>query len=425
MNPSSIPSHSGSNGSSIIKQNIQSCVTDRLRKYALIVTSIFCSIVAIAMVAIVACGFTQPAILACLLISLIVAGVMLVLMVRHIRETRPVLPSGFLSVIKREFPTVIYELVVQERLNLQELRAVLLGLSSGVFTFPSIACQKKVERFGLERLQKGCEGIELPDLEKILLKNCPFYFVNKFIQLGPKEFPEAENMDPALYWVSRTGFSSTCNTVFDPYVWLLAHVVTQQEYEMLLSHAKDSTWDQIRETFVKGELRNRLGALIDTVDIEYFDTKRDSLKACLGGLGFTWLLYLCKHGVCWEQLQLFKEIESRDINFIAMFDVSSRGMTTTKLIYAIAPYIDENKEEFDPFISLITWDQWIQEYKNNKHNRRWRFFKGTMNFLNKQSKHILKYDDIPGSPSYSIDNRTGRRTLDYGPFDDGKNQEIE
>ncbi|WP_434678287.1 DUF1389 domain-containing protein [Chlamydia crocodili] len=304
------------------------------------------------------------------------------------------------------------------------MRAVILGLSSGTFTFPSIACQEKVERFGLERLQKGCEGIELPDLEKILLKNCPFYFVNKFIQLGPKEFPEAENMDPVLYWVSRTGFSSTCNTVFDPNVWLLANVVTQEEYEMLLIHAKNSTWDQVRETFVRGELRNRIEALIVTADVEHFDTQRESLKLCVGGLGFTWLLYLCKHGVCWEQLQLFREIECRHINFISMFDVSSRSMVTTRLIYSIASYIDENKE-FDPFIALITWEEWINEYENNKNNRRWRFFDGTTKFVNKQSKRVLKYNQVPETPSYSIDSRTGKRTLDYDPSDSGKDQEIE
>ncbi|MEF9497449.1 DUF1389 domain-containing protein [Chlamydia sp. 04-14] len=62
------------------------------------------------------------------------------------------LPSGFLNVIKKEFPEILYELIVQQRLTLQELRAVITGLSSGVFTFPSRKCQEKVERFGLERL---------------------------------------------------------------------------------------------------------------------------------------------------------------------------------------------------------------------------------------------------------------------------------
>ncbi|MEF9520123.1 DUF1389 domain-containing protein [Chlamydia crocodili] len=407
MNLISTPSHSGSNEFPIIKQNSQSCLTDKLRKYALVTTSIFCSAVAIAMVAIVACGFIQPIILACLLVSLIVAGVMLVLMTRHIRDMRPVLPSGFLNVIKKEYPEALYNLIIQERLTLQELRVVLSGLSSGTFTFPSSKCQKKLERFGFERLQKACEGIQLPDLEKILLKNCPFYFVNKFIQLGPKEFPEAENMDPEIYWVCRTGLDSTYNTAFDPDVWVLAHVVTQEEYEMLLMHAKNNTWDQVSEVFIAQELNPRLRKFIETANVEGFHIDRDML---LGGLILKWLLRLCKHGVCWKQLELFKEIECKHVNLFTLFDLAARNLNIMRLMLVIAPYIDENKEGFDPFITLITWEEWIREYEQIKGANF--FFGRTLKFLSKNSRKTLKDPPSFITPVYYINTHTGSRVLE-------------
>ncbi|MEF9497448.1 DUF1389 domain-containing protein [Chlamydia sp. 04-14] len=378
-----------------------------LRNHIIIIGSIFFSIASVALIAIVACGFTQPAILSCLLISLIVAGVMLILMVRHIRETRPVLPSGFLSVIKKEFPTVIYELVVQERLTLQELRAVLLGLSLGAFTFPSIACQEKVERFSLERLQKACEGIQLPDLEKILLKNCPLYFVNKFIQLGPKEFPEAENMDPEIYWVCRTGLDSIYNTAFDPDTWVLAHVITQEEYEMLLMHAKNNTWDQVKKTFIAKELNPRLKKFIEVADVEGFTIDREML---LSSLPLASILRLCKHGVCWKQLELFKEVECKYINFFTLFELASRNLNAMKLMLVIAPHINENKKEFDPFITLVTWEEWIQEYKKIKAPSF--FFANTLKFLSKKSGKILKHPLPFETPVYSTNIHTGERVLE-------------
>ncbi|SYX09105.1 Protein of unknown function (DUF1389) [Chlamydia poikilotherma] len=103
--------------------------------------------------------------------------------------------------------------------------------------------QEKAEKFGLERLQIACRGIELLDLEDLLLTHCPFYLINEFIQLGPREFLELEDLDPSIYWLSRLGLSDSLDTVFHSYVWMFAQSTSQNEYEQLLLHAQNATWD--------------------------------------------------------------------------------------------------------------------------------------------------------------------------------------
>ncbi|WP_434694518.1 DUF1389 domain-containing protein [Chlamydia crocodili] len=320
-------------------------------------------------------------------------------------DMRHSLPSGFRSVIKKEFPAAVYDLVVQERLTLQELRAVILGLSSGTFTFPSIACQEKVERFGLERLQKGCEGIELPDLEKILLKNCPFYFVNKFIQLGPKEFPEAENMDPEMYWVSPTGLADSPDIALHPFIWILARVISKEEYETLLCHAQNNTWNEVSN--LTKEIKSRVKNSLKEYDVSGLGVKRTSLM-----VGSPWLLRLCKHGVCWNQLQLFNEVSSQSINLLNAFDYSFRGLNLQRLLFVTSSRLKEDSQDFDPGIALLTSEEWIKEYEKNRDKDDWKPFNGTIDLLNKRGKKIFIELDNEGLPvvfRYDMNKSTGER----------------
>ncbi|MEF9497447.1 DUF1389 domain-containing protein [Chlamydia sp. 04-14] len=362
------------------------------------------SVFAIALI----CGAAQPALIICLVISLVLTLVLLAISLRRYirREFGPALPEGFLSVIKKEFPTAIYELVVQERLNLQELRAVISGLSSGIFTFPSKRSREKVERFGLERLQSACEGVQLPDLEKILLKNCPFYLMNKFIQLGPKEFPKSVNLPPEVYWLSRLGLSDSHVVFFNFYVWILSQVVSKEEYETLLKHAKDSTWDQIKD--LTGGLRLRVREGVDNYFIEEVGLTKGSLKSLVGG---PWLLYLCKHGVCWEQLQLLKELDCSSVSLMDEFETSHRRTCLMKSYFSISPYVNESDiETFDSHVILFTFSEWKESLDLHKDKKDFCIYDETMTLLKKRSQSILREcdtdKDIPPLPERNINRET-------------------
>ncbi|XPI21411.1 DUF1389 domain-containing protein [Chlamydia crocodili] len=59
------------------------------------------------------------------------------------------------------------------------------------------------------------------------------------MQLVPKEFPEAANIDPEMYWVSPIGLSDHADIALHPFIWILARVISKEEYETLLHHAQN------------------------------------------------------------------------------------------------------------------------------------------------------------------------------------------
>ncbi|MEF9520119.1 DUF1389 domain-containing protein [Chlamydia crocodili] len=412
MNPIQTSPLPGSNASLILIRkdgDTKPCVTEKLRKCAVAIGSL--AFLA-TFTAFIIMGLTHFSIVLGLIISLVLSGVMLASLYRlylPCREKLPI-PSGFLSVIKQEFPKAIYDLTVQEKLTLQELRIILTGLSSKTFTFPSLECQEKIGRFGLERLQKACEGIQLPHLENLLLKHCPFYFIKTFIQIGPREFPEAENMNSEVYWLSRTGLTHRLDTAFHHYIWIFSKVVSKSEYETLLSHARNNTWDEASP--MVEEVRTRLIGRTPNEPVEHFHIDRAWLSRCFSQFSLEWLLYFCKHGVSWDQLQLIKQVECRDMIFLSMFNDANGGANLIRLILSIYPHIQEDHDEFDASIMLLTWEEWIDDYEKNKENRDWRFYDRTITFLNGRRGESLMRKEPPHIPIYSIDSTTGMRILE-------------
>ncbi|SYX09103.1 Protein of unknown function (DUF1389) [Chlamydia poikilotherma] len=414
MNPIQTSHPSGSNASLILMrkdEETKPCITDKLRKCALAIGSlVFLTLVA-TFTAFIILGLTHFSIVLGLIISLALSGVMLASLYRLYRPCREKLPipPGFLSVIKQEFPQEIYDLTIQERLTLQELRIVLTGLSSGTFTFPSPESQKKLERFGVERLQKACEGIQLPYLENLLLKRCPFYFIKTFIQIGPREFPEAENMDPEVYWLSRTGLTHCLDTAFHHYIWMFSKVVSKFEYETLLSHARNNTWDEA--SAMLEEVRTRLIDRTQNENVEHFHIDRVWLFSCFSHFSLEWLLYFCKHGVSWDQLQLIEQLECRDVILLSIFNGANGGANLIELILSIYPHIQEDHNEFDASIALLTWEEWIDHYEKHKEDSDWRFYDRTISFLNERRGESLIRKELPHIPIYSINRTTGMRIL--------------
>ncbi|MEF9520120.1 DUF1389 domain-containing protein [Chlamydia crocodili] len=385
---------------SVVKQDGRICLfLDILYKNSLLISSICCLFLSTVFMTLIAFGVTQPAIIVCLTVSFILSGMLSALILHRCatRDSRLPIPEGFRYVIRKHFPKVLYDLVIEKGITIQELRVVLSGLHSGYFTFPSTARDEKVKRFGLERLQKACEGIELPDLENLLLKHCPFYFMNKFIQLGPKNFPESENIPPAMYWFSHTGLSDRLDTICHPYIWILAQVISQDEYETLLLHAKKGTWFAVKdlEETVINKIRMHMRNIF--LDKSWVETER--LFTCIK---LPWLLYVCKHGVSWGQLKLFKEICYDDVKFLNKINRLGGGMNLMKLAATVAPYINENRKGFDPYITLLTWNEWREDKKHASYDR-------IVDFLNSHSKNHLTKQLVFKIPCYSYDSITGDR----------------
>ncbi|WP_158543020.1 DUF1389 domain-containing protein [Chlamydia poikilotherma] len=51
-----------------------------------------------------------------------------------------------------------------------------------------------------------------------------------------------------------------------------------------------------------------------------------------GKIATPWLLYLCKHGVCWEQPKLFKKIYMKSVRFLYDSERSDEGRDLARMI---------------------------------------------------------------------------------------------
>ncbi|MEF9520124.1 hypothetical protein SBV45_03530 [Chlamydia crocodili] len=86
-----------------------------------------------------------------------------------------------------------------------------------------------------------------------------------------------------------------------------------------------------------------------------------------------------------------------------------------KLGIALFPHIDENDpKNFDPFITLLTFDELWEDYKHNQDKPPWSFYDAIITLLNKRSINpVQKYNDEATllAFQYDIDKLTGNRLL--------------
>ncbi|AAP05381.1 conserved hypothetical protein [Chlamydia caviae GPIC] len=322
------------------------------------------------------------------------------------------LPKGFLSIVAKNYPRIIYQICIQEFLTIQELRLLIDGLieSRKLENYPE-NLRMKLQSSRLSIMEFDCRDIELQPLDEILLKECPFYFLDKLIALGDRELPIAERISPAVYWTSRLGFVSQINTIVIPSVWILSRVTTREEYKMMLDHSKNNTWEQTRDLI--SHLQNCLKVYLDNEYQPSFSCTKSSVGWDLGTS--SWLLYLCKHGVSWEQLQLFTKIDSRSVNFLYEIEQQSRGGHLARNIVSVFAYINEKKENFDPNIALFTWEEWIEDQsESSRRGERWRAHESTIKLLNAKRNELEALKETPfgceelsGVPRYTYDSCTG------------------
>lgn len=324
------------------------------------------------------------------------------------------IPTSFHGAIARHYPEMIRQLCVQENLTIQECRLLIEGLNQGnsIESCPN-HLKIKLQNFSFPNLQSTCVRAGLLPLDDVLLKECPFYFINRLIAMGDRKFPESHGLSPEVYWTSRAGFTSCYDTIFTPFVWILSQTVSKEEYLMLLHHAENETRSKTKDLIV--ELQSLMISYIDDVYQPSFSLRKSHLK---------WeaersspFLYLCKHGFHWEQLQLFTKLDSRYVDFLCEIESQSRGGHLCRNILATSRYIQEGETSFDPHVTLFTWEEWIEDYQDSsRRDQRWRAHESTVTLLNRRRDEqepleaiSMDYELLVGQPYYDYDLNTGAR----------------
>ncbi len=328
------------------KSSAAFCVENVLCRRVMLVACVILAAISSALFTLLFCGIVYPAIIASAVVSLVLLGVLLTVIlrtqVRH--DDRRVLPEKFLLLIEKYYPRVIVSICIEKNLEIQELRAVISGIASGVFTYPSRECQRKVETFGIKRLQEGCQGKKIPDLEDLLLQNCPAYFVHKFITLGDTHIPKEKGMSPEVYWTSPLGFDEDQRSVFDVGTWLFANTASEKEYLTLFKSAQNNTWEENIETV--DLLHDRMLAALALIESKHLFQTSEKVEANIRK--GDWLLRLCRHKVNWKQIQLFQNVKVECPSFIEKRKLFPQKIASSYLC------LSEGQRKYDPQLALMT-----------------------------------------------------------------------
>ncbi|WP_348662760.1 DUF1389 domain-containing protein [Chlamydia vaughanii] len=334
-------------------QNGVNELSQQVRAQALPICTVALTILSVVLIALVSCALLPLAAISGAVVALMLAGVMLFLAVRSVIK-RPKMPEGFLNVVKKVYPPVVHKLCSAQTLTIQQFRELLSGIEQQNFANVSAPLAKKLASFGAERVLTGCEGIELPPLDEVLTEHCPCYFMKTFIDLGgATELTKAEGVSPAIYWLGHPALTDKF-IVLDEYGYLFANSVTREEYEKLAHHAKNDTWDQVQGLY--DEVRLRMRAMLDGLNVPGLN--KPDIIASINTDG-THSVALCKHGMSWEQLLLLKNVDIMNVNYLFAFESLSRlGCNLIRVMEALCPFLDESSSDYDPYIALITWEEW-------------------------------------------------------------------
>ncbi|EPP38204.1 hypothetical protein BOKEGFJH_00401 [Chlamydia avium] len=257
-------------------------------------------------------------------------------------ESETSLPRPFLYVLREVYPRVFLDFCIEKQVTIQDLRSVLTALTTGNMDVVSGDTRNKVDSFGLQRLQK--ENLsDLPPLEAVLIQNCPWQFVMKFISLGDYVY-EQSGMTPEVYWTQSMSHGSGLH-VFNHFTWLFSHVVTQDEYEQLLSNAGSERILASQDDLLKS-LAERMKIQLNNTRSNLSDAQKDELRSRIICDPQGLLFYLLHLGVNWEQIQLFRQLPFDCAYLFSLYDFE---------INEVIDKISESSPEYDPEIALLTW----------------------------------------------------------------------
>ncbi|WP_348662732.1 DUF1389 domain-containing protein [Chlamydia vaughanii] len=321
---------------------------DNLRTHALAIVSVVLAIVSVLTALAVAFGALHPAIILASVVGMIIAGVVGSIALGRCIKTP--IHEGFLKVIKKEYPRVIHTFIVRKQVTIQELRSVLNWIQSNYTSTLSDSAQVKVESFGKEKIKKGSLGLPIPDLDDVLIQNCPAYFIKGFVERGNLKYPYEKKMSPEAYWTRPLNFTTDPHTAFDGRTWLLAQVVSEDEYKDLCLSVKEDTQEKVEE-LLSGIRKRMLSRLALVSAGEVFSENGDLREKICKDTG--WFSRLIAHGVNFPQLQIFKKVSILGPSLLEGQDLSGYSRF-------VAPATQENKVEYyDHDRGLATWEEFF------------------------------------------------------------------
>ncbi|WP_201457133.1 DUF1389 domain-containing protein [Chlamydia sp. 17-3921] len=235
------------------------------------------------------------------------------------------IPGGILDVIKQSYPIVFYKLIVEQRLNIQEFKAVINVLKFGkdLNTLPKDLYEKIVS-FG-ERYLYGYTA--LLDVESLLSKHCPLHWLYRFVEYS-NYFREKTSLSVLQAAYSVLGpIAQTAGkiSVFNPMTYAIASLITEKEFVSLKIFSRNGAWDNNRPRSIRLRLyREFIASWSSQIQQDLLYISRMVPVFDCSERGFNcFLLLFSLHNLTWEQIKLIRLLSFEEWQWFCSIETES------------------------------------------------------------------------------------------------------
>ncbi|MEF9520021.1 DUF1389 domain-containing protein [Chlamydia sp. 26-15] len=336
------------------------------------------------------------------------------------------MPEGLKEVFKENYPHVFCDFIQKKQLTIQEIRLLIHGLEQAgedrdisfhkyLGTFPK-KLKTALNKYGISKFIDGLEQVDLTSLHSLLTRNCPIYWLRKFIEIAPesptRDLVNQSREEIAYYWLGKSGGCRNTETIFSKNTHLISQKISRDDFDTCCLYVRNGDWgnEQLEEIKHKiSEACLQVGRQSDEdsgIDVTKFFTSIQNS-----------LLELCIHGVSWEQLCLIKSLDFENWDFLCALDGSKQGVRKF-VVPCLGEVSDERHPLYEPLISLLTWKDFdnlglkkesiFMGEVRNPENRLLKYF-------NRQSRYHRSIDPLneevvlDNLPRYTLNLSTGEK----------------
>ncbi|QVE49070.1 DUF1389 domain-containing protein [Chlamydia crocodili] len=282
------------------------------------------------------------------------------ILINYLRKN---MPEGFKEVLKENYPHAFCDFIQKNQLTIQETRLLLHSLDEAgedqdiyfhkyLGTFPK-KLKIALNKYGISKFIGDLQQREFISLDTVLTRNCPIYWLKKFIEIAPK-FPTRELTNPsreeiASYWLGKVGGCRNAQTIFLKNTYLIAQKISREDFDTCCLYVRNEDWENEELEAIKHRISEtclevgRGGDEDVGIDVtRFFKGIQNSL------------LELCIHGVSWEQLCLIKSLDFENWDLLCALDGNKQGVRKFA-VPCLGEVSDEKHHLYEPLISLLTW----------------------------------------------------------------------
>ncbi|SYX09013.1 Protein of unknown function (DUF1389) [Chlamydia poikilotherma] len=336
------------------------------------------------------------------------------------------MPEGFKAVFKENYPEAFCDFIQKKQLTIQETRLLLHGLEEAVkdqdisFDKYLVAFPKKLRtdlnKYGISKFTDGLEQRELVPLDTVLTKNCPIYWLKKFIEIAPNVpaggLANLSREEIASYWLGRAGGCKNAETIFLKNTHFIAQKITREDFNTCCLYVRNEDWENEELEAIKHRISDACLEVVRQGD----ENLGIDITRFFKGIQNS-LLELCIHGVSWEQLCLIKSLDFENWDFLCALDGNKQGVRKFA-VPCLGEVSDERHHLYEPLISLLTWKDF-----DNLGLKKESIFMGEirnpenrlLKYFNRQSRYHTSIDLLSEEillkhpPRYTLDVSTGAK----------------